>query len=111
MVQRGSVTLGNAGQIPSRPHGWHAGHSQGPWRWWFRSLTAWGAHTVSIPIWTFILPFFVAANIAWRFDHLARRRARLNHCPTCNYDRTGLPAASPCPECWTIPVSSPAANR
>jgi hypothetical protein len=30
---------------------------------------------------------------------LARRRARIGYCSACGYDRTGLPAASPCPEC------------
>jgi hypothetical protein len=36
---------------------------------------------------------------AWRLDTLARRRARLNLCPKCNYDRTGLAAGAVCPEC------------
>lgn len=32
---------------------------------------------------------------------LARRRlrARRNHCPTCNYNRSGLPLHAACPEC------------
>jgi hypothetical protein len=45
-----------------------------------------------------LLGLITATGALGRFRR-ARRRARLNHCPSCNYDRTGLPAASPCPEC------------
>jgi hypothetical protein len=41
----------------------------------------------------------VATAAAWRLDTLARRRARVGLCPTCNYDRTGLPPGAVCPEC------------
>ena len=44
------------------------------------------------------LAMFVTAA-AFRLDSLARRRAHLNLCPTCHYDRAGLPANAPCPEC------------
>ncbi|HVU63419.1 MAG TPA: hypothetical protein VHC70_05550 [Phycisphaerales bacterium] len=37
--------------------------------------------------------------IAWRLDALANRRAGLNLCPKCNYDRAGLVAGAKCPEC------------
>ncbi len=41
---------------------------------------------------------------AWRFDTLARRRASLNLCPKCNYDRTGLAVGAVCPECGRLPA-------
>jgi hypothetical protein len=54
---------------------------------------------VGIPIWWFAALFAAASAIAWRLDTLARRRTRLNLCPTCNYDRTGLAKDAVCPEC------------
>ena len=62
----------------------------------------WGA---VLPLW---LPPVVTGSItflAWRLDTLARRRAKLNLCPTggCGYDRTGLAASAKCPECGAAP--------
>ena len=61
---------------------------------------AWGA---SIPIWNALALLVPATTLAWLFDTLARRRAHLNLCPACHYDRTGLPPQSPCPECASPP--------
>lgn len=50
------------------------------------------------------IPAVVAAllsGFAWHLDTLATRRAREGKCPKCSYDRTGLAAAAPCPECGT----------
>jgi hypothetical protein len=58
---------------------------------------------VNLPIWPLASAASLIAITAWRLDTLARRRARLNLCPKCNYDRTGLtggPCAI-CPECGT----------
>ncbi len=44
--------------------------------------------------------FFTA--FLWYLDTLARRRARLNLCPKCHYDRTGLAAGAKCPECGAV---------
>jgi hypothetical protein len=60
---------------------------------------------VGIPIPVAITPILIATAAAWRLDTLARRRARVGHCPTCNYDRRGLPAANPCPECGAVPAT------
>ena len=54
---------------------------------------------VFLPLW---MPAGVAAAImvfAGHLDTPARRRARLNLCPKCNYDRSGLAAGAVCPEC------------
>ena len=60
-----------------------------------------------IPLWCPFLLLLVPTTIVWRLDLLASRRARAGRCPTCNYDRAGLPPGSPCPECGK-PASAPA---
>jgi hypothetical protein len=62
---------------------------------------------VLVPLWPIALIFVVPTLIAWRLDTLARRRARIGNCTTCNYDRRGLPGASPCPECGAVPATTP----
>ncbi len=59
-----------------------------------------------VPLWIPVLFFGMLSALAWRLDTLARRRARLNLCPTggCNYDRTGLAAGAVCPECGRLPT-------
>jgi rubrerythrin len=42
------------------------------------------------------------AAAAWYLEILARR-ARLNLCPKCKYDRTGIAAGAVCPECGSLP--------
>jgi hypothetical protein len=63
-----------------------------------------------IPLWFAIVGLLVATAIAWRLDTLARRRAKLNLCPKCNYDRAGLAAAAVCPECGRSPSHIPSSS-
>ncbi len=58
---------------------------------------------LTIPLWIPSIATFVATCTAWRLDALARRRARLNFCPKCTYDRTGLAPTAVCPECGATP--------
>jgi hypothetical protein len=60
---------------------------------------------VFIPLWIPALAAATLAIIAWRLDTLARRRVKLNLCPKCGYDRTGLrdAAGGKCPECGSMP--------
>jgi hypothetical protein len=45
--------------------------------------------------------------VAWpHHPSRASRRANMGHCVKCNYDRRGLPATNPCPECGAFPVPS-----
>jgi hypothetical protein len=71
-------------------------------RWGARAVTSTSSECLSIPVIYLACVVFVPFIMLRRLDTLARRRARLNHCPTCNYDRTGLPAASRCPECGAV---------
>jgi hypothetical protein len=50
-----------------------------------------------------LLPVATITAAAWSLDLLARRHTRRGHCPTCHYDRRGLPPTAPCPECGTPP--------
>jgi predicted RNA-binding Zn-ribbon protein involved in translation (DUF1610 family) len=54
---------------------------------------------VSIPIGGAAACSLMLTMAAWRLDTLARRRAKLNLCPTCGYDRAGLARDAKCPEC------------
>jgi hypothetical protein len=72
-----------------------------PLRWsfdWGRDTgdSAWG---VVVPLWVPLTISFGATLAAWRLDALARRRAGLNLCPKCNYDRAGIAKDAVCPEC------------
>jgi hypothetical protein len=70
--------------------------------WWFD----WGSGWIEVPIWFLAVIAFAPTAAAWHLDSLARRRARCGHCPTCNYDRRGIPAASVCPECGAAPAQA-----
>ena len=73
--------------------GWNGGVSENP-PWW------WG---LFVPLWPFAVVSAICTAAAWRLDTLARRRARLNLCPKCSYDRTGLAPGAFCPECGSAP--------
>jgi hypothetical protein len=59
-----------------------------------------------VPGWMPVIPALACTALAWRLDTLARRRARLNLCPKCHYDRAGLAAVAKCPECGEPPALS-----
>ncbi len=67
-----------------------------------------GDWSLSIPLWLPAALSMLVTALAWRLDTLARRRARLNLCPKCDYDRTGLVggAGAVCPECGDRPSSA-----
>jgi len=56
---------------------------------------------VQVPLWTLVLALVLPAAWLWR-PHSGGASA----CPSCRYDRSGLPEGSACPEC-----GSPAAER
>jgi hypothetical protein len=56
-----------------------------------------------LPLWIPCAICLCITAVCWRRDLLARRRARLNLCPNCDYDRAGLASGAPCPECGAAP--------
>jgi hypothetical protein len=52
-----------------------------------------------LPLWMAVVPALLVTLAAGRLDTLARRRARPNLCPKCNYDRAGIAKDAVCPEC------------
>ncbi len=75
------------------------------WRWnHVRAGPVFGsfASRTFVPLWIPFIATAMCCGVAWRLDTLARRRARLNLCPKCNYDRTGLASGAVCPECGTL---------
>ena len=76
--------------------------------WWFSTDKFGYALIVTIPLWPFLSAFSLSSAFAWRLDTLARRRAKLNLCAKCGYDRTGLiggkdGGGAKCPECGAVP--------
>ncbi len=72
------------------------------YRWGF-DLDVLANRRVVAPLWAPVCVVGAATILARRFDTLARSRARLNLCPKCNYDRTGLAIGAVCPECGSVP--------
>jgi hypothetical protein len=102
-VYRGRLYLWpGSGPIPPASAGFATrGPSDFGVEWWIGFGRPSVGKLIAIPLWWLVLPATVATSIAWRLDTLARRRARLNLCPKCGYDRTGLAggAGAVCPEC------------
>ncbi len=79
--------------------GWHFKPKVFWFDLWFRNLPSpFGGWYLRAPLWPVALIALFGTAGAWRLDRLARR-ARLNMCPKCNYDRAGLVAGVVCPEC------------
>jgi hypothetical protein len=57
-----------------------------------------------IPFWMPLVLTSGAAGILWWKDNGDRRR-RLGLCITCGYDRRGIDASAPCPECGRAPAT------
>lgn len=88
------------------PHGWHVDEAQEPFAWWPSFVSTgryWGA---TIPIWALVMVTMFIAVATRRLDTRSRRRARLNQCACCGYDRAGLVGGAKgaaCPECGSEP--------
>jgi hypothetical protein len=58
------------------------------------------------PIWPLEAGVLAVTLVAWRSDRRGRRLARIGHCPNCNYDRRGIAADVPCPECGAAAIGA-----
>ena len=77
------------------------GPSQGRrpnWRWWYYWDRFSGIVQLHIPLWFAIAPCLGTTATAWLMDRIARQRGK-KRCGNCGYDRAGIDAAAPCPEC------------
>jgi hypothetical protein len=82
----------------------HAPRDGGNWNHWRFESRMPPCFIAAVPLW---VPLVIAGGPAaalWRADIQRARRARPGHCPSCGYDRSGLTADSPCPECGTAPA-------
>ncbi len=66
--------------------------------WRPRVMGTSGYPFISIPLWPFIPVFAVIAGATYR-------RVPTNACRHCRYNLSGLPPASPCPECGSSRTS------
>ena len=82
---------------------WNSRHHPDPgcFHWKIASYTLGSEQTTFIPLWPVTMAAAGTTALAFRLDTLARRRARMNLCVKCHYDRTGLAADAVCPECGT----------
>ena len=60
---------------------------------------------VMLPHWLLFLLGFPLPAMAYARWQRTRGRRRRGECLACGYDRRATPAAAPCPECGTLPVS------
>jgi hypothetical protein len=70
---------------------------------WYNHSDGW---VLTLPLWIPAALCLLPSAVALRLDAIARRRARLNLCPKCNYDRAGIAKDVVCPECGAMPVKS-----
>ena len=65
-----------------------------------------GASAVIIlPIYLPFTALAIPTALLFYLDRRTTRRTRAGRCPTCAYNRAGLPSPStPCPECGTPPL-------
>ena len=87
--------------VTSHRPGWSSGLVSGKPRFDWVPKVRWDQWST-----LFILPLWIPASVslavttaAWRLDAIARRRARLNRCTKCGYNRAGIAADAKCPEC------------
>jgi hypothetical protein len=93
-IRAGRSTLA-CGTNPYRPSRDWLPH----WESWAGPFTSKGI-SLSVPLWSPAIACLILTLGIWQYVTLARRRVlRLNLCPKCNYDRTGLAAGAVCPEC------------
>jgi len=71
--------------------------------WRFRSFEAANLNEKNIPLWWVGVLIFIPTALAWQSDRRATSRARIGHCPACDYDRHGLSSSAACPECGSSP--------
>jgi hypothetical protein len=72
------------------------------WRFWWPPIGATADPDwleLRTKLWLLLAIAASATAVAWRLDAQARRRERAGHCPSCDYDCTGVPAGAACPEC------------
>lgn len=84
--------------------GWESWKVEDPFLWWYwdyMSLPHFGL--VRLPIWVLALPMFLVSTAAWGLDRRACILAANEFCVRCGYDRAGIAALKPCPECGEGP--------
>jgi hypothetical protein len=104
--------LGAGGVFVARSHtpvappdvGWHAmAREADVGFWFFYEPFGAGGWSLFVPLWVPIAAVAAVTADAWYMDKRRRRGDFAHLCAKCGYDRTGLAAAAPCPECGTEP--------
>lgn len=72
---------------------------------WTFDLGGWrkgGLYPTKVPLWFPTLVCGAIAWTAWRLEVRSRRARPADPCERCEYDRAGLAAGAPCPECGHV---------
>lgn len=70
------------------------------WLLWPTYKTRDGAFAVlAVPLWIPLASAVLAGLLLFRRGGTLKQRTQFGQCATCGYDRTGLAATAPCPEC------------
>jgi hypothetical protein len=74
---------------------------------WLPMLRRVGSRMVMhVPLWIPLAMTALPAGFLWRADRQRRALLKRGGCPNCHYDRTGLAAGAPCPECGRAPTKA-----
>jgi hypothetical protein len=93
--------------IPRPFVGWNLCGPNGGTRFWVDAGRTRLNQYARIPLWPAVLFSLLGAAIAWHRDRAATKSEQAGLCAKCRYDRAGLSASMPCPECGTPPTSAP----
>jgi hypothetical protein len=96
----GGVAMPNCVLQGAPDRGWEITSRQARWGWCFDRLIGGRLWYLDVPLWA---PALMSAG-AMAVPYLLNRRHKggTARCPECDYDRTGLPAETLCPECGML---------
>ncbi len=85
--------------VPTRLHEFSYGHDA-ELNWWFSADSDRTITVIRVPMWALAA---VSVLPTWWLWRRTAKPAPPGHCSACAYDRRGIAADTPCPECGAAP--------